>query len=131
MIFYCNSNIEIFLKFLRRLIHRQKNKIFIILDNHKVHHSNKVSALIKKYKQKIEAFFLPAYTPELNPDEMLDRNVKSNVSYSNVFDSNHDLIKCLRAYLFTVQNCSEKVISFFNFKDVFICVVIATILCTA
>ena len=79
MTFKNNFNISVFLDSLRGLIHRQKKKIFLIMDNHKAHHSNKVAQWLEKNKKRIELFFLPPYAPELNPDEMLNRNVKSNV----------------------------------------------------
>ena len=47
-------NTDVFLNFLRKLIHRQKKKIFIILDNHKVHHSQKVADWLEKHKDQIE-----------------------------------------------------------------------------
>ena len=118
MIFKSGFNADVFLNFLRRLIYRQKKKIFIILDNHKVHHSKKVADWLEKHKDKIEAFFLPAYAPELNPDEMLNRNVKSNVAYANLFTSQDELISTLKSYLFSLQHNSPKVKSFFAFDDV-------------
>ena len=118
MIFKSEFNTDVFLNFLRRLIYRQKKKIFIILDNHKVHHSKKVVDWLEKHKDKIEAFFLPAYAPELNPDEMLNRNVKSNVAYANLFTSQDELISTLKSYLFSLQHNSLKVKSFLGFDDV-------------
>ncbi len=115
MTFKNNFNSSIFLNFLRRLIHRQKKKIFLVLDNHKVHHSKKACVWLEKHKKKIEVFFLPPYAPELNPDEMLNRNVKTNVSYSNLFASENELVTCLKAYLFDLQRKPEKVKSFFDF----------------
>ncbi|AOE86167.1 transposase [Pseudomonas sp. TCU-HL1] len=47
----------------------QGRKVFLILDNLRVHHSRKVSAWVAERKAHIELFFLPAYAPELNPDE--------------------------------------------------------------
>ena len=118
MIYTSGFNADVFLNFLRRLIYRQKNKIFIILDNHKVHHCKKAVDWLEKYKDKIEVFFLPAYAPELNPDEMLNRNVKSNVVYSSLFTSQDEMISSLKTYLFSLQHNSAKVKSFFNFEEV-------------
>jgi transposase len=118
MIFKSVFNADVFLKFLRRLIYRQKKKIFIILDNHKVHHCKKSVDWLEKYKEKIEVFFLPAYAPELNPDEMLNRNVKSNVTYSNLFASQNDLFSTLKSYLFSLQHNTSKIKSFFDFDEV-------------
>ena len=51
--------------------------------------------------------------------EMLNRNVKSNVTYSNLFTSQNDLIATLKSYLFSLQHNSSKVKSFFGFDEVF------------
>jgi transposase len=118
MIFKSGFNTDVFLNFLRRLIYRQKRKVFLILDNHKVHHCKKVGNWLKKYKKKIEVFFLPAYAPELNPDEILNRNVKSNVAYSNLFASLDDLVSSLKTYLFALQRCPDKIKSFFHTDEV-------------
>ena len=117
MTFKNNFNISVFLDFLRRLIHGQKKKIFLIVDNHKVHHSNKVAQWLKKNRKRIELFFLPPYALELNPDEMLNRNVKSNVPYSNIFSSESNLLSALKSYLFDLQRKPEKIKSFFTYKS--------------
>ena len=118
MIYKSGFNADVFINFLRRLIYRQKKKIFLILDNHKVHHCKKAADWLQKHKDKIEVFFLPAYAPELNPDEMLNRNVKSNVVYSNLFTSQDELISSLKSYLFSLQHNPSKVKSFFDFDEV-------------
>ena len=46
------------------------------LDNLRVHHGKKVAAWLGRHKDKIEAFFLPPYTPEINPDEYLNHAAK-------------------------------------------------------
>jgi hypothetical protein len=61
MVYEENMNIEIFLKFLRQLIKNQDKKIFLILDNLRVHHAKKVKEWQQKHKDKIEFYFLPAY----------------------------------------------------------------------
>lgn len=57
--------------FMRRLVSDAPRKVFLILDNLKVHHGKIVAAWLEKNKDKIEVFFLPPYTPELNPVEYL------------------------------------------------------------
>lgn len=48
---------------------RTNKKIFLILDNLKVHHCKPVKAWLEEHKDEIEVFYLPSYSPELNPDE--------------------------------------------------------------
>ena len=71
---------QVLIRFLARLIRdAQGRKVFLILDNLRVHHSKKVSAWVAERKERIELFFLPAYAPELNPDEYLNGDLKQQV----------------------------------------------------
>jgi transposase len=54
------------------LTNRQNQKIYFIIDNLKVHHGNLVKDWLKEHTERIELFFLPSYSPELNPDEYLN-----------------------------------------------------------
>ena len=67
--------------FLRNLIRTSKQKIFLILDNLKVHHGNMVAEWVSRHSDKIELFFLPPYAPESNPDEYLNHGLKLSVPY--------------------------------------------------
>ena len=53
-------------------------KVYLILDNLRVHHSKAVSAWVDDRKEKIRLFYLPPYSPEYNPDELLNSDVKRN-----------------------------------------------------
>ena len=53
--------------------------IFLILDNLRVHHGKKVRAWLEKHKDSIEVFYLPPYSPELNPDEYFNHALKLDV----------------------------------------------------
>lgn len=57
------------IQFLERLIREAGRKVFLILDNLRVHHSRKVWDWLADELDHIELFFLPSYSPELNPDE--------------------------------------------------------------
>jgi len=63
-------NSDILLDFLRRLVKDAGHKIYLILDNRRVHHSKPVKAWLAKHQHEIEVFYLPSYSPELNPNEM-------------------------------------------------------------
>jgi len=58
-----------FCEFLRRLVFRARRPMFLILDGHPVHRSAKVRRLVQSLDGKLQLFFLPPYSPELNPDE--------------------------------------------------------------
>ena len=69
-------NADVFIRFLKQLIKYQESKTFLILDNLKVHHSKIVKKWVEVHKDKIELFFLPAYSPLRNSDEYLNGDLK-------------------------------------------------------
>ena len=72
--------IDVFQEFLDRMVKQQDSqKIFLIVDRHPVHKSAGISKWVSERKDKIEIFFLPAYSPELNPDEFVNQDVKRNL----------------------------------------------------
>lgn len=68
----------VFIDFLSRLIKHRRRKIFLIADGHPVHKSAAVTKWLEKHKDRIEMFLLPGYSPELNPDELLNQDIKTN-----------------------------------------------------
>ena len=71
-----------FIRFLHRLIldlGSDGRKLFVICDNARIHHSKLVKAWAKKHEAEIEIFHMPAYSPELNPDEFLNRSLKTEL----------------------------------------------------
>ena len=118
MLFDESFTTDIFIDFLRRLIWKSKQKIFLILDNHKVHHAYKVQDWVEANKDKIELFFLPPYCPELNPDELLNQDVKSNAVGRKRPKTLADLKRDVRLYLFGTQNSPEIVKSYFQKSEV-------------
>jgi transposase len=77
MVFEEGFTVKVFLQFLKRLIRHVKQPIFLIVDRHPVHRAAGVKRWLLKHEAKIRMFFLPSYSPELNPDEMLNQDVKS------------------------------------------------------
>lgn len=78
MVFKERFEAEVFLEFLRRLMRQSSRKVFLIVDRHPLHRSRMVKNWLAENAQRIRLFFLPGYSPELNPDEMLNQDVKSN-----------------------------------------------------
>ena len=71
---------DMFITFLKRLIQGVEHPIFLILDGHPVHHSVKVRKYVESTAGMLELYYLPGYSPELNPDE----TVWSYVKYHNM-----------------------------------------------
>ncbi len=103
-----------FCDFLRRLIFRAERPIFLILDGHPVHRSAKVKRLVESMKGKLQLFFLPPYSPELNPDESVWNDLKNNgigrMSVSGPDDMKQKVVSHLRF----LQRNSVLIRSFFE-----------------
>ena len=69
-------NSDKLIAFLEALVKDAGKKVFLILDNLRVHHSKPVKAWLAEHTDKIEVFYLPSYSPELNPDERLNADLK-------------------------------------------------------
>ena len=96
---------DIFKNFLSRLTKQSKNKVFIIADRHPVHRSSKVKQWLLENEEHIRMFFLPAYSPELNPDEILDQDAKSNAVGRKRAHNLPEMIRHIRRFLWGRQRC--------------------------
>lgn len=67
------------IEFMERLIKDVNRKIYLILDNLKAHHSKKTAAWVESHSDKIKLFYLPPYSPEYNPDEYLNHDLKESI----------------------------------------------------
>lgn len=72
-------NSGVFLEFLTRLVKHKKQKIFLIVDGHSAHKTKIVKAWLEEHADRIEIFFLPPYSPELNAQEYVNQDLKTNV----------------------------------------------------
>lgn len=109
---------ETFIDFLRRLIQTTRRKIYLILDNLKVHHAKKVQRWVEKHSDRIALFYLPPYAPEHNPDEYLNQDVKLEISKRPKARSEEQLKRSLKSYMCRTQRNKEKVRHFFNHPKV-------------
>lgn len=69
-------NSDRLIEFLDALIKDASRKVFLILDNLRVHHSKPVKAWLAERTAQVEVFYLPSYSPELNPEERLNGDLK-------------------------------------------------------
>ena len=81
-----------FIDFLKALLDSVPGKVFLIVDGHPVHKAKKVSEFVKeKADGRLSIFFLPPYSPDLNPDEWVWNNVKNDRIGRGVIMSADDL----------------------------------------
>jgi transposase len=69
-------NSAAFIDYLTKLLHDVPGKIFLILDGHSAHRSAETKAFVKTTKGRLNLFFLPPYSPQLNPDEWVWKTIK-------------------------------------------------------
>lgn len=72
-------NGDVFISFLKRMIKYSREKIYFITDGHPAHKTKKLNEWLEESKDRIEVFFLPPYSPELNPQEYVNQDVKTNI----------------------------------------------------
>jgi transposase len=108
----------VFIDFLRRLVRDLAGrKVHLIVDGHPVHHAKLVSAWVARNTTRIELHFLPGYSPELNPVELLNQDVKANAAGRRRPRTATELTRELRAYLRRRQRQPEVVARFFTHPD--------------
>jgi len=71
-------NADVMCRFLDRLMAGQKRRIFLILDGHPIHKSARLARKVTAFDGRLRLFLLPPYSPELNPDEGVWREVKGH-----------------------------------------------------
>ncbi len=114
MLYKDNMNVEKLIDFMSRIIRDVKKKVFLILDNLRVHHSKKVRAWLEEHKDRIEVFYLPPYAPEYNPDELVNSDLKRAVGTKSSPRSDSELESCVRSHLKKLQMDPLKVSPFFH-----------------
>ena len=109
----------VFIDFLGRLVRQADGrKVILILDGHPVHRAKKVRQWVEKHAGQIELQFLPGYSPELNPTELLNQDVKTNALGRRRPRSQDELIDDTRSYLRSTQRRPHIVANYFDEKHV-------------
>jgi transposase len=111
-------NSTILIDFFKRLIKGQKKKVFLILDNLRVHHSKPVKHWLAQHAEYIEVFYLPSYSPELNPDEMANADLKQAVTKLAPARTKLQLVMATARHLRSVQRQPQRIKKYFEHDPV-------------
>jgi len=103
-----------FIDFIKRLIHGTKKRVFLIVDGHPTHKSKKVKNFLDTLNGQVSLHLLPGYSPELNPDEWVWRNLKSGVMGKLQHFSKETMKEKAMAHLRRLQKQPEIIRSFFR-----------------
>jgi transposase len=107
-------NADRFIDFLRRLTKDAGQKVFLIVDNLKVHKAGKVRAWVASHAHEIELFYLPAYVPDHNPTEYLNNDLKQRLRQQPQPGGKDELRERTRSVLRAIQRSPERVRAYFR-----------------
>ena len=107
-------NSQTMIKFVERLIKGADKKVFLIVDNLKVHHSYIIRDWLTEHESEIEIFFLPSYSPELNPDEYLNCDLKEGVHSRVPARTKRELKQKAISHLRKLQKLPGRVMKYFK-----------------
>src|SRR3989337_2495892 len=99
MVFRERFTDRVFPNFLNPLARQVPRKVFLIVDGHPVHRAARVTRWVRAHAKRIELFRLPSYSPDLNPDEILHQDVKSNAVGRRRAGSLPELVSAVRGFL--------------------------------
>jgi transposase len=111
-------NAKVLIGFMKRLVHGREKRIFLVLDNLRVHHSKAVKKWLKENEDKIQIFYLPSYSPELNPDELLNADLKQHVTKVAPARNKIALTRTAIGALRSIQKQPGRIETYFGQKDV-------------
>jgi transposase len=107
-------NGERFLEFVKQLVKNKKNKIFLIVDNARTHHGKKLMEWVIKNQKRIEIYFLPPYSPDLNPDERVNADVKYGVGAKQPKRTKEELEKTTQEHMSMLKKTPERIVRYFG-----------------
>ena len=107
-------NADVFIEFLRRLMVGAKNKIFLIVDRGPAHVAKKTKAFVAGLGGKLRLFYLPPYSPDRNPDELVWKHLKADTVGRTSITSLDDFKAKVKSSMLSLQRNPQKVRSFFQ-----------------
>jgi transposase len=111
-------NAKTLIPFFRRLIRSADRKVFVILDNLRVHHARVVKDWVGQHQDQIELFYLPSYSPDLNPDEYLNCDLKAEIGKRPDSRRKGQLEQTSRKAMRRIQKQPARVRKNFDVKDI-------------
>jgi transposase len=104
----------VFIEFLKRLLVGAKRAIFLIVDRGPAHISKKTKAFVATLGSRLKLFYLPAYSPDRNPDELVWKHLKADTVGRMVTTSKADFKSKVVSSMRSLQKNPNKIRSFFQ-----------------
>jgi len=119
MVYDGKFNAATFLEFMERLVKQAGGrKVFLILDNLKVHKAKVLRPWHAEHAHEIELFFIPSYSPDLNPDEILNHDLKANAVGRKRARNRDEMVANAVEHLESRAETPERVAAYFNERHV-------------
>lgn len=113
-VFTGGFNATVFVEFLKKLVHDATGPVFLILDNHPSHTAKLVRDYVDSLDGRLKLFFLPPYSPELNPDEWVWKNVKHDQVGRSAVTRKSEFFELVTRALERLQRLPEVIRGFFR-----------------
>jgi transposase len=107
-------NAAVFIEFLKRLIAGAERIIFLIVDRGPAHIARKTRAFVESLNGSLRLFYLPPYSPDRNPDELVWKHLKADTVGRMAITSKDDFKAKVRSSMRQLQNNPEKISSFYQ-----------------
>ena len=111
-------NVDVLIDFCKRLIKAAGRRVYLILDNLRVHHAKKFKQWLQSRLDQIEVFYLPSYSPELNPDEHLNCDLKQGVHSGKPARTKKHLKKKVVSHMRMLQKKPGRVVKYFQHDSI-------------
>ena len=118
MVFQGKFTAPVFVAFLQRLLKQIAGKIYLIVDGHPVHKSGKATRFAATHSSRLRLIRMPGYCPELNPDELLNQDVKTNGLGKSRPTNRTELIAIVRSHLYRRQKQPQVITNLFREQHV-------------
>ncbi len=118
MVFQGQFKAPVFVDFMKRLLKQLDGKIYLIVDGHPVHRSRAATRFVAQHAQRLRLIRLPGYCPELNPDELLNQDVKTNGLGKSRPTNRTELLATVRRHLHRRQKQPQVIGNLFREKHV-------------
>ena len=102
------------IEFFEALVRDSGKKIFVVLDNLRVHHCKPVKQWLSDHQNELEAFYLPSYSPDLNPDERLHADLKQGIASKSPVRTKAGLQAHATSHMKMLENTPTRIKNYFK-----------------
>ena len=107
-------NADVFIEFLKRLLVGATRSIFLIVDRGPAHRAKKTKAFVETLGGRLRLFFLPPYSPDRNPDELVWKHLKADTVGRMIVTDKADFKSKVMSAMRSLQRNPGKICSFFQ-----------------